>query len=95
MPIAGLHHAARDGAAGFCIFNDMRRADREAAAGGGLARVAYVDIDAHHGDGVFYAFEADPMLVFADLHEDGAVPLSRHRAAPMKRGSGAAARHAS
>ena len=33
--------------------------------------IAYVDIDAHHGDGVFYAFESDPDLVFADFHEDG------------------------
>jgi len=37
----------------------------------GLSRIAYVDIDAHHGDGVFYAFEDDPALVFADTHEDG------------------------
>jgi acetoin utilization protein AcuC len=36
-----------------------------------LSRVAYVDIDAHHGDGVFYGFENDPQLLFADLHEDG------------------------
>ena len=37
----------------------------------GLTRIAYVDIDAHHGDGVFYAFEDDPTVIFADLHEDG------------------------
>src|SRR5690606_12786522 len=37
----------------------------------GVPRVAYVDIDAHHGDGVFYPFESDPYVVFADLHEDG------------------------
>src|SRR6266699_1640760 len=37
----------------------------------GLKRIGYVDIDAHHGDGVFYAFEEDPAVVFADLHEDG------------------------
>ena len=37
----------------------------------GVRRVAYVDIDAHHGDGVFYAFEEDPELIFADVHEDG------------------------
>jgi acetoin utilization protein AcuC len=35
----------------------------------GVRRVAYVDIDAHHGDGVYYAFESDPDLVFADLHQ--------------------------
>ena len=37
----------------------------------GLQRIAYVDIDAHHGDGVFYGFEEDPDLIFADIHEDG------------------------
>jgi acetoin utilization protein AcuC len=36
-----------------------------------IRRVAYVDIDAHHGDGVYYAFDADPDLLFADMHEDG------------------------
>ena len=36
-----------------------------------MQRIAYVDIDAHHGDGVFYAFESDLDLIFADLHEDG------------------------
>ena len=37
----------------------------------GCQRVAYVDIDAHHGDGVFYGFESDPRVLFADIHEDG------------------------
>jgi acetoin utilization protein AcuC len=37
----------------------------------GVQRIAYVDIDAHHGDGVYYGFEDDPDLIFADLHEDG------------------------
>ncbi len=71
VPVAGLHHARRDTAAGFCVFNDvgvlieaLRRRHR-------IRRVAYVDIDAHHGDGVFYSFEDDPDLVFADIHEDG------------------------
>src|ERR1700679_2516500 len=41
------------------------------SAGRGMARVAYVDIDAHHGDGVFYGFEDDPRVIFADLHESG------------------------
>ena len=36
-----------------------------------MRRIAYVDIDAHHGDGVFYGFEDDPDLLFADIHEDG------------------------
>lgn len=71
VPIAGLHHARRDSAAGFCVFNDCGIAIETLRAVHGLRRVAYVDIDAHHGDGVFYAFERDPDLCIADLHEDG------------------------
>jgi len=71
VPIAGLHHAARDHAAGFCVFNDCGVAIELLRSRFGLGRVAYVDIDAHHGDGVFYAFESDAAVIFADLHEDG------------------------
>jgi acetoin utilization protein AcuC len=71
VPIAGLHHAARDHAAGFCVFNDCGVAIELLRKKSGLGRVAYVDIDAHHGDGVFYAFEDEPSVIFADLHEDG------------------------
>jgi acetoin utilization protein AcuC len=71
VPIAGLHHAARAGAAGFCVFNDCGVAVELLRARYGVRRIAYVDIDAHHGDGVFYAFEDDPDLIFADTHEDG------------------------
>lgn len=71
IPIAGLHHAARKRAAGFCVFNDCGVAIEILRRVHGLRKIAYVDIDAHHGDGVFYAFEADPDLLFADLHEDG------------------------
>jgi acetoin utilization protein AcuC len=71
VPIAGLHHARRAEAAGFCVFNDIGCAIEELRAAHGVQRVAYADIDAHHGDGVFYAFEDDPDLCIADLHEDG------------------------
>jgi acetoin utilization protein AcuC len=71
VPIAGLHHARRDSAAGFCVFNDCGIAIETLRSQHQLQRVAYVDIDAHHGDGVFYSFEEDPDLIFADLHEDG------------------------
>jgi acetoin utilization protein AcuC len=71
VPIAGLHHARRDEAAGFCVFNDCGIAIEALRRHHGLRRIAYVDIDAHHGDGVFYAFEDDPDLIFADMHEDG------------------------
>jgi acetoin utilization protein AcuC len=70
-PIGGLHHARRDRAAGFCVFNDAGIAVCELLEKKGLKRVAYVDIDAHHGDGVFYAFESDPRVFIADIHEDG------------------------
>ncbi|HKJ76171.1 MAG TPA: hypothetical protein VKA64_03120, partial [Gammaproteobacteria bacterium] len=71
VPIAGLHHARRDGAAGFCVFNDAGVAIEVLRAVHGVRRIAYVDIDAHHGDGVFYGFESDPEVYIADLHEDG------------------------
>jgi acetoin utilization protein AcuC len=71
IPIAGLHHASRGHAAGFCVFNDCGIAAESLRRKHGLKRVAYVDIDAHHGDGVFYGFEDDPDMGFADMHEDG------------------------
>ena len=71
IPIAGLHHARRDSAAGFCVLNDIGVAIETLRAIHDVQRIAYVDIDAHHGDGVYYAFAADPLLIFADLHEDG------------------------
>ena len=71
VPIAGLHHASRGHAAGFCVFNDCGVVVEALKRRHRLERIAYVDIDAHHGDGVFYSFEDDPALVFADIHEDG------------------------
>ena len=71
VPIAGLHHARRDSAAGFCVFNDCGVAIEALRQRYGIRQLAYVDIDAHHGDGVFYAFEDDPDLIDVDFHEDG------------------------
>ncbi|UCE89502.1 MAG: acetoin utilization protein AcuC [Pseudomonadota bacterium] len=71
VPIAGLHHARRDGAAGFCVFNDCGVVIESLRRDHGLQRIAYVDIDAHHGDGVFYGFEDAPWLCVVDIHEDG------------------------
>lgn len=71
VPIAGLHHAQRDSAAGFCVFNDAGVLIETLLQHYGIKRIAYVDIDAHHGDGVFYAFEDNPHIIFADIHEDG------------------------
>lgn len=71
VPIAGLHHAARDAASGFCIFNDIGVVIETLRACYGIKRIAYIDIDVHHGDGVFYAYETDPQVFIADVHEDG------------------------
>jgi acetoin utilization protein AcuC len=71
VPIAGLHHARRDSAAGFCVFNDTGVLIENLRLRFEIRRIAYVDIDAHHGDGVFYAFESDPDVLIADIHEDG------------------------
>ena len=71
IPIGGLHHASRAHAAGFCVFNDCGIAIEILRRRHGLRRIAYVDIDAHHGDGVFYGFEADADALIADIHEDG------------------------
>ena len=70
VPIGGLHHATREHAAGFCVFNDIGVVI-ETLRGAGLARIAYVDVDVHHGDGVYYPYEEDPAVIFADTHEDG------------------------
>jgi acetoin utilization protein AcuC len=71
QPIGGLHHARRGGAAGFCVFNDPGVLIETLRAEHGVRRIAYVDIDVHHGDGVFYEFEHDADLIVADIHEDG------------------------
>jgi acetoin utilization protein AcuC len=66
----GLHHAMRDRAAGFCILNDAAVAIHAALAGG-VERVLYVDIDAHHGDGVERIFYSDPRVLTISIHESG------------------------
>ena len=70
-PVGGLHHARRDASAGFCVFNDVGVAVEVLRRKYSLARILYVDIDVHHGDGVFYSFESDPNLWIFDIHEDG------------------------
>jgi acetoin utilization protein AcuC len=89
VPIGGLHHAARKAAAGFCVFNDIGIAIESLRQRFGVRRIAYVDIDAHHGDGVFYGFEDDPDVIFADIHQDGRT-LYPGTGMPEERGTGAA-----
>lgn len=80
-PMGGLHHAMRDRAGGFCIFNDAGVAIEYLLRQGDSFRVAYVDIDAHHGDGVYYEFEEDPRVLYVDIHQDGRTlyPGTGHR----------------
>lgn len=71
-PGGGLHHAHPDRASGFCILNDVAVAIASALRPGGPApRVAYVDLDAHHGDGVMYGFYDDGHVLDIDFHQDG------------------------
>src|SRR5262249_46510522 len=65
----GLHHAMRDHASGFCVYNDPAIAIGWLLAEG-AERIAYVDIDVHHGDGVQAAFYDDPRVLTISLHED-------------------------
>ena len=65
----GLHHAAAGHASGFCIFNDPALAIMYLRQRG--LRVAYVDIDAHHGDGVQDAFFDDDSVLTISVHESG------------------------
>lgn len=66
----GLHHAMPGSASGFCVYNDAAVAIRALLAAG-ARRVAYVDIDAHHGDGVQAVFWDDPRVLTVSVHETG------------------------
>ena len=69
-PGGGLHHAMPGRAGGFCIYNDAAAAIA-ALLDAGAERVAYVDVDVHHGDGVERMFAADPRVLTISLHESG------------------------
>ncbi|HEX6449892.1 MAG TPA: acetoin utilization protein AcuC, partial [Trebonia sp.] len=64
----GLHHAMRRSASGFCVYNDPAIAIKWLLSAG-AGRVAYVDTDVHHGDGVQAAFYGDPRVLTISLHE--------------------------
>ncbi|MBO9131223.1 acetoin utilization protein AcuC [Bacillus sp. 165] len=66
----GLHHGFRGKASGFCIYNDSSIAIKYIQQKYGL-RVMYIDTDAHHGDGVQWAFYDDPTVCTVSLHETG------------------------
>ena len=64
----GMHHAMAARASGFCVYNDPAIAIAWLLEQG-AERIAYVDIDAHHGDGVQAAFWADPRVLTISLHQ--------------------------
>lgn len=69
----GTHHGRRDMAFGFCFFNDPVLGIL-AMLDGGLSRIAYVDLDAHHGDGVQDAFHDEDRVLTVSIHEDDRWP---------------------
>lgn len=69
-PAGGLHHAMPDRAAGFCVYDDPAVAIAWLRSQG-VGRVAYVDVDAHHGDGVQEIFYSDPEVLTISLHQSG------------------------
>ncbi|MEM1129902.1 MAG: acetoin utilization protein AcuC [Pseudomonadota bacterium] len=72
-PAGGTHHGFPDRANGFCYFNDPVLA-MTAMRQRGIGRIAYVDIDAHHCDGVEYAFADDPETLLISVHEENRWP---------------------
>jgi acetoin utilization protein AcuC len=74
-PAGGTHHGRPDRASGFCYFNDPVFAVL-AYLQHGLDRVLYVDIDAHHGDGVQDVFAADPRVFTISVHEENRWPYT-------------------
>lgn len=69
-PAGGLHHAMRDRASGFCIYDDPAAAI-DWLLDNGVRRIAYVDVDTHHGDGVQAFYYSDPRVLTISLHESG------------------------
>ena len=74
-PSGGTHHGRPDRASGFCYFNDPVFAILT-FLGNGPERVLYVDLDAHHGDGVEEAFADDPRVLTLSIHEQDRWPYS-------------------
>lgn len=64
----GMHHAMPDWASGFCVYNDVAIAISW-LLDNGFDRIAYVDVDAHHGDGVQHVFSNDPRVLTVSLHQ--------------------------
>jgi acetoin utilization protein AcuC len=83
-PAGGTHHGRPDRASGFCYFNDVVLG-LLALLDSGIAPLAYVDLDAHHGDGVQDAFHGDPRVLVISIHEANRWPRT---GPPEDRGGG-------
>jgi acetoin utilization protein AcuC len=70
-PLGGFHHARKGSAEGFCYVNDIVIAIKDALIKYPGIKIAYLDIDAHHGNGVQEAFYDDPRVLFLCMHETG------------------------
>jgi acetoin utilization protein AcuC len=70
-PLGGFHHAMPDHAEGFCYINDIVIAIEDFLRRYSGLRIAFIDLDAHHGNGVQSAFYSDPRVLFISLHETG------------------------
>jgi len=79
------HHATRDTAMGFCLFNNVAVAAMHALAAHGLTRVAIADFDVHHGNGTQAIFAREPRVLFVSSHQMPLYPDSGH---PDERGVG-------
>ncbi|MHC6177431.1 acetoin utilization protein AcuC [Glutamicibacter sp. X7] len=66
----GMHHASRSKASGFCIYNDVAGAIQR-LLDGGVSKIVYIDIDAHHGDGTQSLFWDDDRVLTISIHESG------------------------
>jgi len=75
VPGGGTHHGLPDRANGFCYLNDPVLGIRT-LLGAGMGRIAYVDIDAHHPDGVELAFAGDPRVLMISVHEENRWPFT-------------------
>ncbi|MDE8344664.1 MAG: acetoin utilization protein AcuC [Acidocella sp.] len=82
-PGVGNHHGRRAQASGFCFVNDIALAIIRLRALG-IKRIAYVDLDAHHGDGVETAFADDPDVLTLSVHESGRWPRSGGQSDPAR-----------
>jgi acetoin utilization deacetylase AcuC-like enzyme len=79
------HHAEPGRSMGFCLFNNVAVGALRARAAHGLARVAVIDFDVHHGNGTQAAFEKDPTLLYASTHQ---WPLYPGTGSPRETGVG-------